>query len=161
MLKILQAHLLRAFVANSIIDGIYALYLESFCNKNLAVRKVFAFSDSAPPLSLTQEIFLKDTIFLLLSIHVYVCVYYHLFCFTCFFPGTGDAFSQAKLQVSSYRDSVTRNNTQMSHETLLQVTHDSTICKQHYKYLYCILYMLCTTYGLILGALSHSFKVPR
>ena len=46
MLKILQAHLLRAFVANSIIDGIYALYPESFCNKNLAVRKVFAFSDS-------------------------------------------------------------------------------------------------------------------
>ena len=49
----------------------------------------------------------------------------HLF----FFPGTGDArdgdaFSQAKLQVSSYRDSVTRNNTQMSHETLFQVTHN-------------------------------------
>ena len=47
MLKILQAHLLRVFVANSIIDGIDALYPESFCNKNLAVRKVFAFSDSA------------------------------------------------------------------------------------------------------------------
>ena len=47
MLKILQAHLLRAFVANSIIDGIDALYPESFCNKNLAVRIVFAFSDSA------------------------------------------------------------------------------------------------------------------
>ena len=46
MLKILQAHLLRAFVANLIIDAIYALYLESFCDKNLAVRKVFAFSDS-------------------------------------------------------------------------------------------------------------------
>ena len=30
-------------------------------------------------------------------LHVYVYVYYHLFCFTCFFPGTGDAFSQAKL----------------------------------------------------------------
>ena len=63
-----------------------------------------------------------------------------MFVITCsvspvFFPGTGDArdgdaFSQAKLQVSSYRDSVTRNNTQMSHETLLQVTHDSTICTQ-------------------------------
>ena len=46
MLKILQAHLLRAFVANSKIDAIYALYPESFCDKNLAVRKVFAFSDS-------------------------------------------------------------------------------------------------------------------
>ena len=46
MLKILQAHLLRAIVANSIIDAIYALYLESFCDENLAVRKVFAFSDS-------------------------------------------------------------------------------------------------------------------
>ena len=46
MLKILQAHLLRAFVANSIIDGIYALYPESFCNKNLAIWKVIAFCDS-------------------------------------------------------------------------------------------------------------------
>ena len=50
MLKILQAHLLvkvlRAFVANLKIDAIYALYPESFCDKNLAVRKVFAFSDS-------------------------------------------------------------------------------------------------------------------
>ena len=47
MLKILHAHLLRNFVANSKIDAIYALYPESFCDKNLAVRKVFAFSDSA------------------------------------------------------------------------------------------------------------------
>ena len=47
MLKILHAHLLRTFVANSKIDAIYALYPESFCDKNLAVRKVFAFSDSA------------------------------------------------------------------------------------------------------------------
>ena len=47
MLKILQAHLLPAFVANLKIDAIYALYPESFCDKNLAVRKVFAFSDSA------------------------------------------------------------------------------------------------------------------
>ena len=45
MLKILQAHFLGAFVANSQIDGIYTLYPESFCDKNLAVRKVFAFSD--------------------------------------------------------------------------------------------------------------------
>ena len=43
MLKILQAHLLRAFVANLKIDAIYALYPESFCDKNLAIRKVFVF----------------------------------------------------------------------------------------------------------------------
>ena len=43
MLKILQAHLLHAFVANLKID---VLYPESFCDKNLAVRKFFAFSDS-------------------------------------------------------------------------------------------------------------------
>ena len=36
MLKILQAHLLRAFVANLKIDAIYVLYLESLCDKNLA-----------------------------------------------------------------------------------------------------------------------------
>ena len=46
MLKILQAHLLRAFVANLKIDAIYAFYPERFCDKNLAIRKVFAFSDS-------------------------------------------------------------------------------------------------------------------
>ena len=39
--KILQTHLLRAFVA------IYALYPESFCDKNFAIRNVSAFSDSA------------------------------------------------------------------------------------------------------------------
>ena len=50
MLKILQAHLLRAFVANLKFDAIYALYPESLCNKNLAVRKVFAFSDSGASL---------------------------------------------------------------------------------------------------------------
>ena len=43
MHKILQNHLLHAFVANLKIVGIYALYLESFCDKNLAIRKVFAF----------------------------------------------------------------------------------------------------------------------
>ena len=32
--------------------AIYALYPESFCGKDLAVRKVFAFSDSAKPLEL-------------------------------------------------------------------------------------------------------------
>ena len=47
MHKILQTHLLWAFVANLKIDTIYALYPESFCDKNLAIRKVFAFSDSA------------------------------------------------------------------------------------------------------------------
>ena len=46
MLKILQAHLLRAFVANLKIDAIYALYPECFCDKNLAIWKVFALSDS-------------------------------------------------------------------------------------------------------------------
>merc|ERR1712012_1092899 len=46
MLKILQAHLLRAFVAKLKIYAIYALYPESFCGKNLAIRKVFAFCDS-------------------------------------------------------------------------------------------------------------------
>ena len=46
MHKILQNHLLCAFVANSKIDAIYALYPESFCDKNLAIRKVFAFCDS-------------------------------------------------------------------------------------------------------------------
>ena len=46
MHKILQIHLLRAFVAYLKIDTIYVLYPESFCNKNLAIRKVFAFSDS-------------------------------------------------------------------------------------------------------------------
>ena len=44
--KILQNHLLCAFVANLKIDAIYALYPESFCDKNLAIRKVFAFCDS-------------------------------------------------------------------------------------------------------------------
>ena len=46
MIKILQAHLLRAFVANLKIDANYALYPESFCNKNPAIWKVFDFSDS-------------------------------------------------------------------------------------------------------------------
>ena len=44
MHKILQNHLLCAFVANLKID---ALYPESFCGKNLAIPKVFAFCDSA------------------------------------------------------------------------------------------------------------------
>ena len=46
MHKILQNHLLCAFVANLKIDAIYALYTESFCDKSLAIRKVFAFCDS-------------------------------------------------------------------------------------------------------------------
>ena len=49
MHEILQTHLLRALVANLKIDAIYALYLESFCDNNLAVRKVFAFCDSEVP----------------------------------------------------------------------------------------------------------------
>ena len=44
--KILQNHLLCAFVADLKIDAIYALYPKSFCNKNLANRKVFVFCDS-------------------------------------------------------------------------------------------------------------------
>ena len=42
--KILQNHFLGAFVADL---KIYALNPESFCDKNLAIRKVFAFCDSA------------------------------------------------------------------------------------------------------------------
>ena len=45
MHKMLQTHLLWAFVANLKIDAIYALYPESFCDPNLAIQKVFAFSD--------------------------------------------------------------------------------------------------------------------
>ena len=44
--KILQNHLLCAFVANLKIDALYTLDPESFCGKNLAIRKVFAFCDS-------------------------------------------------------------------------------------------------------------------
>ena len=47
MHKILQKHLFCAFVANLKIDAIYAIYPESFCDKNLAIRKVFPFCDSA------------------------------------------------------------------------------------------------------------------
>ena len=46
MHKMLQAHLLRASVANLKIDATYALYPESFCDTNLAIQKVFVFSDS-------------------------------------------------------------------------------------------------------------------
>ena len=42
MHKIVQIHLLRAFVAYLKIDTIYVLYPESFCDKNLVIRKVFA-----------------------------------------------------------------------------------------------------------------------
>ena len=44
--KMLQNHLLSAFVVDLKIDAIYTLYPESFCNKNLAIQKVFAFCDS-------------------------------------------------------------------------------------------------------------------
>ena len=47
MHKILQNHLLCAFVANLKIGANYALYPESFRDKNLAIRRVFAFCDSA------------------------------------------------------------------------------------------------------------------
>ena len=47
MHKILQNHILCAFLANLKIDALYALYPESFCGKNLAFRNFFAFSYSA------------------------------------------------------------------------------------------------------------------
>ena len=46
--KILQNHFLGAFVADL---KIYALYPKSFCDKNFAIQKVFAFSDSGTVLS--------------------------------------------------------------------------------------------------------------
>ena len=46
MHKILQNHLLCAIVTDLKIYAIYALYPESFCDKNLANRKVFVFCDS-------------------------------------------------------------------------------------------------------------------
>ena len=52
MVKILQAHLLCAFVANLKIDALYTLYPESFCGKNLAIQKVFAFCDSDCPVGI-------------------------------------------------------------------------------------------------------------
>ena len=51
MLKICK----HTFYANLKIDAIYAFYPESFCDKNLAIRKVFNFSDSAYNLELTQS----------------------------------------------------------------------------------------------------------
>ena len=42
----MQTHFLRICVANLKIDAIYVFYPESFCDKNLAIRKVFAFCDS-------------------------------------------------------------------------------------------------------------------
>ena len=56
MHKILQNHLLCAFVANLKIGAIYALYPESFCNKNLAIRKVFAFCDSVIKCSMFRDL---------------------------------------------------------------------------------------------------------
>ena len=51
-----KKNLLYAFVSNLKIVAIYALYPESFCDKNLAVRKVFAFSDSAEHMCLPKTI---------------------------------------------------------------------------------------------------------
>ena len=62
MLKILHAHLFRTFVANSKIDAIYALYPESLSDKNLAVRKVFAFSDSEKNTVTTSQTSLLRTV---------------------------------------------------------------------------------------------------
>ena len=41
---------MSGFVANLKIDAIYALYPESFSDKNLAFRKVFVFCDSVEDL---------------------------------------------------------------------------------------------------------------
>ena len=60
MYKILQNHFLCAFVANLKIDAIYALYPESFCDKNLAIRRVFAFCDSALLLSTFYVLYMID-----------------------------------------------------------------------------------------------------
>ena len=57
MYKTFQNHLLCVFVANLKIDAIYALYPESFCDKNLVVRKVFAFSDSDVLLSYVLQMY--------------------------------------------------------------------------------------------------------
>ena len=45
----MQTHFLRVFVANLKNDAIYGFYPESFCDINLAIQKVFAFSDSGLP----------------------------------------------------------------------------------------------------------------
>ena len=55
MHKILQNHLLCAFVANLKNDAIYGFHQESFCDKNLAIRKVFAFSDSEEEIGEEEE----------------------------------------------------------------------------------------------------------
>ena len=46
MVEICKHTFYSIFVRNLKIDAIYAFYPESFCNKNLAIRKVFAFCDS-------------------------------------------------------------------------------------------------------------------
>ena len=52
----MQTHFLRVFVANLKIDVIYTFYLESFYDKSLAIRKVFAFSDSVTLVGLVSLI---------------------------------------------------------------------------------------------------------
>ena len=42
----MPTHFIRLFVANLKIDAICTFYPESFCDKNLAIWKVFAFCDS-------------------------------------------------------------------------------------------------------------------
>ena len=54
--KILQNHLLCTFVANLKIGAIYMLYPESFCDKNLAIWKVFVFFYSGKDQSLKMFI---------------------------------------------------------------------------------------------------------
>ena len=54
----LQTHFLRVFVANLKNDAIYGFYPESFCDKNLAIRKVFAFSDSGLDIVPTMQFYM-------------------------------------------------------------------------------------------------------
>ena len=81
MLKILHAHLLRTFVANSKIDAIYVLYPESLSDKYLAVWKVFAFSDSAYDDGTNDHHQYTD-------IYIYVCMIILIICILCVPPCT-------------------------------------------------------------------------
>ena len=49
-------HTFYAYLKN---DAIYGFNPESFCDKNLAIRKVFAFSDSGHPVGDNIKLFLR------------------------------------------------------------------------------------------------------
>ena len=66
MLEICKHTFLGVFVANLKNDAIYGFYPESFCDKNLAIWKVFAFSDSGQPfLFFTPNVFMFQCFILL------------------------------------------------------------------------------------------------